>query len=100
MNRRQFASVIGGASAASLAAQQPAPPPQTKPAPGAPNPNTSEHRGGTMKEVPPFGETISFTRSDVKPKVEPCPMTQVKILSGPCAKAAEWNRGYMQRLEA
>ena len=102
INRRRFASAIGGASAAvaGLMAQQPAPPPQTKPTPGAPNPNTSEQRRGTMEEVPPFGETISFTRSDVKPKVQPFPMTQVKILGGPYAQAAEWNRGYMQRLPA
>jgi uncharacterized protein len=103
MNRRRFASVMGGAGAAAAAgllAQQPAPPPQTKPAPGAPNPNTSQQRRGTMEEVPPFGETLSFTRSDVKPKVEPFPMTEVKVLSGPYAQAAEWNRGYLQRLPA
>src|SRR6201996_1258869 len=101
LNRRHFASVVSGAAlATSLQAQQPAPPPQAQPTPGAPNPNTSQQRRGTMEEVPPFGETISFTRSDVKPKVEPFAMTDVKILGGPYAQAAEWNGGYMRRLDA
>jgi DUF1680 family protein len=102
MNRRRFTSAVtgGGLLAPALLAQQPPPPPQSQAAPGAPNPNTSQQRRGTMEEVPPFLETLSFTRSDVQPKVRPFPMTQVRVLGGPYKEAGEWNRGYMRRLEA
>ncbi len=89
LNRRRFAGILAGtgAIAPALLAQEstppagarPAPPPQTQPA-GAPNPNTSQQRRGTMEEIPPFGETLTFTRSDVAPKVKPFPMTQVRVL--------------------
>ena len=73
---------------------------QTQPAPGAPNPNTSQQRRGTMEEIPPFKETLTFTRSGVAPKVQPFPMTQVRVLGGPCKQAQDWNQGYVQRLAA
>src|SRR3954447_17118242 len=110
LNRRSFAGILAGtgAIAPTLLAQEPtppagarpAPPPQNQPAAGAPNPNTSQQRRGTMEEVPPFRETLTFTRSDVAPKVEPFPMTQVRVVGGPYKQAQEWNRGYMQRLGA
>jgi DUF1680 family protein len=53
-----------------------------------------------MEEVPPFAEALTFARSDIKPKVEPFPMTQVRILGGRYQQAADANRGYMQRLDA
>jgi len=65
---------------------------------GAPNPNTSQQRRGTIPEVPPFEGTLSFTKQPVMPKVQPFPMTQVRVLGGPFKEAAEWNRGYMARL--
>ena len=94
LSRRGFAAIVAGAG--SLAAQQqPAPPP---------NPNTSlqpqERRQGTLDEVPPFKDPIQFARNPVAPKVEPFPMTQVRLLPGPFLDAAEWNRGYMNRLAA
>jgi uncharacterized protein len=51
-------------------------------------------------EVPPFAAPIEFKRNDVPAKVQPFAMAQVKLLPGPCTEAAEWNRGYMQRLTA
>lgn len=109
IDRRSFAALVTGAGlvTSSLVAQQvehepagqrPAPPPQNKPPAGAPNPNTSQQRRGTLPEMPPFQETITFTRSDVTPKVEPFPMMQVRVLGGLYKDAEEWNRGYMQRL--
>ncbi len=108
LNRRRFAEVLAGVGtlAPAVLAQEatppagarPAPPPQNQPAAGAPNPNTSQQRRGTMEEIPPFRETLTFTRSDVAPKVQPFPMTQVRVTGGPYKQAQDWNRGYMQRL--
>jgi DUF1680 family protein len=94
VSRRSFAALVAGAGA--LAAQQ-------QPA-GPPNPNTSlqpqQRRQGTLDEVPPFKDPIQFTRKDVPAKVQPFPMTQVRLLPSPFLEAAEWNRGYMNRLAA
>jgi uncharacterized protein len=110
LNRRKFTSLLAGTAAASPLVigqeatpppgSRPAPPPQNRPTPGTPNPNTTEQRRGTMEEVPPFAEALTFRRSDVRPKVEPFAMTEVRILGGPYKQAQEWNRGYMQRLDA
>src|SRR5581483_12348233 len=93
IDRRRFAALLSGVGAVtpSLLAQEgqhePAgqhtpPPPQNKPPAGAPNPNTSLPRRGTLPEMPPFDPTITFTRSDVALKVQPFPMTQVRVLGG------------------
>src|SRR6185369_12677368 len=96
ISRRQLAVSLAAAGAApALLAQQPA-----QPAP-PPNPNTSvqqQGRRGPAPEVPPFEAPIEFTRQDVPAKIKPFPMTAVKLLPSPYADAAEWNRGYMQRL--
>jgi DUF1680 family protein len=108
LNRRHFAGILAGTGviAPALLGQEATPPPGARPAPppqnqpvSPPNPNTSQQRRGTMEEVPPFKETLSFTRSDVAPKVKPFPMTQVRVLGGHYKAAEDWNRGYMQRLE-
>ncbi|HZS56986.1 MAG TPA: glycoside hydrolase family 127 protein [Bryobacteraceae bacterium] len=109
MDRRRFAALLSsaGALAPSLFAQEaqhePAgqkapPPPQNKPPAGAPNPNTSLPRRGTLPEMPPFDPTITFTRSDVALKVQPFPMTQVRVLGGAYKQAEQWDLGYMDRL--
>jgi uncharacterized protein len=90
LSRRHFAATLAASPIAPLLAQQP-------PA-AAPNPNTSAPRRGPAPEIPPFQEPLSFTRADVKPKVRPFPMTQVRLLSGPFQDAANSNRGYMARL--
>src|SRR5215471_12212683 len=94
LSRRGFGALLG-ATGVAAAQQQPAAPP---------NPNTSlqpqQRRNGTLDEVPPFKDPIQFTRKDAAVKVRPFPMTQVRLLAGPFLDAAEWNRGYMNRLAA
>jgi DUF1680 family protein len=53
-----------------------------------------------MPEVPPFQESLSFRRSDVKPLVYPFAMTQVRVLGGSYKDAQDWNLGYLHRLDA
>ena len=90
LSRRHFAATLA-ATPALLAQQQPA---------ASPNPDTSAQRRGTMPEVPPFQGSPVFARQEVPAKVQPFPMMQVRLLGGPFQEAAEWNRGYMQRLPA
>jgi hypothetical protein len=61
-------------------------------------PNTSTQRRGTLPEVPPFEEPLSFRRQPVAPKVQPFPMTQVRLSASPFKDAADANRAYMDRL--
>jgi uncharacterized protein len=86
ISRRTFATLV---SAAPVVAAQQANPPASP-----------EIRRGTPPEVPPFGETIEYSRSEVAPKVRAFQMTQVRLLEGPFEDAAQWNRGYMSRLPA
>src|SRR5450432_798409 len=84
LSRRNFAAVLAASTAAA----------QT----GPPNPNTSvqqaqQQRQGTMPEVPPFQAPIEFARNPVPAKVEPFPLTQVRLLAGPYKEAEEANRG-------
>ncbi|MCU1234389.1 MAG: hypothetical protein JWP63_2356 [Candidatus Solibacter sp.] len=93
LSRRSFAGLI---AAGGLAAQQ-------QPA-GAPNPNTSaqppqQMRQGTIDGILPFKE-IQFTRKKIEPRAQAFPLTQVRLLPSPFLDAAEWNRGYMNRLAA
>jgi DUF1680 family protein len=60
----------------------------------------SPQRPGRPADIPPFQAPIEFARKDVAPKVQPFPMTQVRLLAGPFQDAQEWNRGYMSRLPA
>src|ERR1700735_1512367 len=87
LSRRSFAAAF---AAGPLLAQQ---------AP-APAPPANDQRHGTAAEIPPFQETLEFTRRDVPAKVLPFAMTDVRLLPGPFQEAMEWNRGYMQRLSA
>jgi DUF1680 family protein len=101
LSRRHFATTLAASPIA--LAQAPIPQVQQPPAQqvvpaGAPNPNTSARRAGPPPEIPPFQEPLTFSRSDVKPKVRPFPMTAVRLLDGPFRDAQEWNRGYMSRL--
>jgi len=93
LSRRSFAAAL---AAGPLLAQQPA----AAPSPAPQFPAANQQRRGTIPEVAPFEKPIEFTRRDASSKVEPFPMAQVKLLTGPFADAREWNRGYLQRLEA
>ncbi len=93
LSRRNFAALI--TATALEAQQQPATPP---------NPDTSlqppqQKRQGTVDGILPFKE-IEFSRKKFAPAAQPIPMSQVRLLPGPFLDAAEWNRGYMNRLPA
>src|SRR5260370_59414 len=81
MTRRTFSTILAGSGAA--LAQEATP-----------------QRRGTMPEIPPFQEPLAFTKKPVPLKVEPLPMTQVRVLAGVYKDAQEWNRGYLSRLPA
>ena len=52
-----------------------------------------------VPEVPPFSGSLEFTAKRVMPRVEPFPMSHVRLLPGTVFHdAQEWNRGYMARL--
>src|SRR5579872_440380 len=85
LTRRGFAAISAGVP---LLAQQ------TPPA----QPQQPQRRPGPPPEVIPFEPPIQFSRRDVKPKVEPFPMSQVRVTAGVYKDAQEWNRGYMSRL--
>src|SRR3954452_585862 len=102
LNRRRFAGILAaaGAAAPSILGQEPSPSvPSQRPRRG-PNSILAPQQRGTVPEAPPFREPLTFTRSDIAPKVEPFPMTQVRVLGGPYKQVQDWNRGYMQRLGA
>jgi hypothetical protein len=76
LSRRGFGAVVAGAGVAAAQQQRPATP-------------------------DPFDSPIEFKRKDVAAKVQPFPMTQVRLLPGSMFHdAQEWNRGYMSRLAA
>jgi DUF1680 family protein len=50
--------------------------------------------------APPFEAPLEFRRSNVPLKVQPFPLKQVQLGQGIFHDAAEWNRGYMDRLAA
>ena len=87
VSRRRFGAFLAAAPA--LVAQTQAPPaPGNFPRPLAP-------------ETPPFEGKLDFTRNPVAARVEPFPMTQVRLLPNSIFHdAQEWNRGYMARLTA
>src|SRR5438105_406826 len=89
LSRRNFATLLAASSAAgpALMAQQPAAQP------------AQQQRRGTLPEVPPFQAPLEFSRALVPARVEPFPLTQVRLLAGLYKDAEEWNRGYMQRLK-
>jgi uncharacterized protein len=97
LSRRKFAALLTAAPVATAALEA-----QQQPA-GPPNPNTAlqpEKRQGTVDGILPFKDPLQFTRKDAAPKVQPFPMAQVRLLPSAFLDAAEWNRGYMNRLPA
>jgi DUF1680 family protein len=54
-----------------------------------------------VPDAPPFAEKLEFVRKHIAPRVEPLPMSQVRLLpKSMFHDAQEWNRGYMARLAA
>jgi len=100
MTRRTFGTALA-ATPALLAQQPPAATPAQNPGQAAALNPQQQNRQGTLPEVPPFDDPenpIEFKRNPVAPKVQPFALTQVRLLPGPFQEAAEWNRGYMERL--
>ena len=93
LSRRGFGALLTAAAGVSELAAQQSPPI----APAAP---TAPRRPGPPPDVPPFDGPIPFARKDAPVKARPFPMTQVRLLPGVYRDAQEWNRGYMQRLDA
>jgi DUF1680 family protein len=107
MNRRTFLATSAGAAttvaaAPALLAQQsanpaaapaadPSIPVQAPPPPG---------KRPSIREPEPFADPLAFAPNALVPKVRPFPMTQVRLLAGPCRQSSEWNRSYMSRLAA
>src|SRR5436309_14581236 len=87
LTRRTFAGALAGGAA--LLAQDP-----LRPAPG-------NFRRPFVPDTPPFEGKLEFRRHDVPAKVQPFPMSQVRLLPHSIyADAEEWNRSYMSRLAA
>jgi hypothetical protein len=94
LSRRSFGALLTAAAGVSeLSAQQsPATPPAA--------PAAAPRRPAPPPDVPPFDGPIQFARKDASIKVQPFPMAQVRLLPGIYRDAQEWNRGYVQRLDA
>jgi hypothetical protein len=51
-----------------------------------------------MSESPPFQNPIEFKRNQVRLKLTPFAMNQVRLTGSVYQQAQEWNAGYLQRL--
>src|ERR1019366_4163280 len=94
LTRRLFAAGIAGS--ATPLAQQPAASPAPPAAGAAQIPPTPGRRPQPVEPLP-FAETLVFTRKDAELRTTAYPMSQVRLLDGPCKQAADYNRAYMMR---
>ena len=88
LSRRGFAAMIAAGSASGALLAQDIPQNTSNPA---------QHHGPRPTQDP-FAESIAFTRADVPGKVQPFPMTDVRLLAGVCIRAQQANLGYLNRL--
>jgi len=96
-NRRQFAAVLAASAAApALLAQQQNPPAAASAAGAA---QEQQRRFQPPPEHAPFDDPIEFSKQAARIKVEPFPLTQVRLLPGAFHDVQEWNRGFMARLD-
>jgi uncharacterized protein len=90
LTRRGFAL---GALATGLMAQQKEAEITSVSVPGDPAaPRVSD---GTMAETVPFGARVDFKRAAVAPRVQPFPMTSVRLLPGVFQNAQQANRNFL-----
>ena len=95
ISRREFGGLLAAGAALRLPARRRKP--QSKPQ----QPDYVPPPRPLVPEVPPFSEPLKFTAKRMVPRVEPFPMSQVRLLPGTVFHdAQEWNRGYMARLAA
>jgi uncharacterized protein len=91
VSRRKFGLVAAGAALPLLG----------RPRPNGQQPDYVPPPRPLVPDVPPFAGALQFTSGPVAPKVEPFPMSQVRLLPRSVFHdALEWNRGYMTRLAA
>ena len=97
LTRRRFGVLIAvGAASAPLVTQDVQQPnaASTRLAPGS-------FQRPLVPDTPAFDGPLEFTRAHVAPKVQPFPMSQVRLLPNNLYfDSQEWNRGYMARLSA
>jgi uncharacterized protein len=93
VSRRKFGVVAAGAALPLLGRQ--------RPQPNAQQPDYVPPPRPLVPDTAPFAGTLDFAPRHVAPKVEPFPMSQVRLLPRSVFHdALEWNRGYMARLAA
>lgn len=95
VSRRLFSA--GLATAPALLAQQ-SPAPLASPSESAVQDPPLHGRRPHIDEKHPFAEPLTFLRKDAPRQASPFPLSQVRLLPGPCRDAAEANRDYMLRL--
>jgi uncharacterized protein len=95
LSRRSFATLAAAGTVSSLAVAQ-----QVPQNTGVANVPATPLREGTQAEAPPFGASLTFECQDVKAKVKPFALGQVRLTAGPMHDAQEWNRDYLHRLSA
>ena len=94
--RRLFAAAIAGSP--TMIAQEPATSAPPIAGTAAQVPPATPGRRPQIVEAPPFAETLVFTRKNAELRITPYPMSQVRLLAGPCKQAAGYNRAYMMRI--
>jgi uncharacterized protein len=95
LSRREFGGLVAtGAALPMLVAPQ-------NPSPARQPDGTPPPQRRLVPEAPPFDARLEFALKSVALRVEPFPMTQVRLLpKSVYHDAQEWNRGYMARLDA
>jgi len=51
-----------------------------------------------LHETEPFDEPLTFAHNEIRYQATPFPMSDVRLLAGPCRQASDANRAYMERL--
>jgi uncharacterized protein len=97
LTRRRFGVLVAAGAAATVLGAQEAQQPNTASTRLAPG----SFQRPFLPDTPAFDGPLEFTRRDVAPKVQPFPMSQVRLLpNNVYFDSHEWNRGYMARLPA
>ena len=97
LTRRHFGVLVLAGAATGLVAQevqQQPNAPSTRPAPGS-------FQRPLVPDTPAFNPPLEFSLKEIPPRVQPFPMSQVRLLpNNVYFDSQEWNRGYMGRLAA
>jgi uncharacterized protein len=99
LHRRAFVTLsVSGSLAASIAHGDDAPQITQASVPG--DPAAPKEQQGTQPSARPFDRPLRFTRRDVRFKVEPFPLAQVRLRPGEFNDAQEANRALLHRYSA